>query len=179
MMASDLSKLLLQLEVVVDDDDDDDIIDYYIRIQIYSSESGLWSVLDDQFPYEWFDDFSNGIYWNGAIHWLNTDQPFHVKLDIVDHPRGYNVWSVKYFVNLDDILRPYPTWRIPTNWSCHDIFSIVLGQQDEDSFMVIELSGKILQHKFVLDTVNELFDLGKRIVTASSTLHLSIICERQ
>nr|GEX04554.1 hypothetical protein [Tanacetum cinerariifolium] len=52
------------------------------------------------------------------------------------------------------------TWKMPANWR-HDMLNIVLGEQDEDSFMVIELSEKILKYKFVLETVSELFDLGK------------------
>ncbi|GKA72831.1 granule-bound starch synthase [Tanacetum coccineum] len=177
---------------VEDDDDDDDAIDYFIRIQTYSSETCVWSVSDNEFRYEWFEDFSNGIYWNGAIHWLYIGESFHVKLDIADHPvltkiqtpflctiksgafldrklfkshdtllllckdyvcsrhlniyemkNGYFVWSVKYIVNLDDMMRPYPTWSKPTNWSCDDMLSIILGERDEDSFVVIELSGTI------------------------------------
>ncbi|GKE35636.1 hypothetical protein Tco_1454958, partial [Tanacetum coccineum] len=64
---------------------DDHEIDYFRRIQTYSSETGVWSVSDDRFNHLWFNDFGNGIYWNGAIHWLNIHEPFHVKLDIVDH----------------------------------------------------------------------------------------------
>ncbi|GJS32714.1 hypothetical protein Tco_0531096 [Tanacetum coccineum] len=163
---------------------DDHEIDYFRRIQTYSSETGVWSVSDDRFNHLWFNDFGNGIYWNGAIHWLNIHEPFHVKLDIVDHlvlkniqiplpltvkgqvhrdhklskshvsllllckdydcsrhlkisgmKNEYSVWSVKYSVNLDDMMRPYPTWRMPTKWCCRDMLSIVLGERDEDSFM--------------------------------------------
>nr|GEY42729.1 hypothetical protein [Tanacetum cinerariifolium] len=43
------------------------------------------------------------------------------------------------FISFDDMMRPYPTWRMPaTYWRCHDMLSIVLGERDEDSFMVIE-----------------------------------------
>ncbi|GKF10099.1 granule-bound starch synthase, partial [Tanacetum coccineum] len=132
----------------------DDIFGDFISIQTYSSETGVWSVWDDPFPYLSFHGFCDGIYWNGGIHWLSFYEPFHViKLDIVDHPvltkiqfqlpltnfqgplvhcdrklfkshdsllllckdydrsrhlniyemkNGYSVWSVKYFVNLDD-----------------------------------------------------------------------------
>ncbi|GJZ56103.1 granule-bound starch synthase [Tanacetum coccineum] len=192
---------------------DDNEIDYFMRIQTYSSETGVWSVSGDRFNHLWFNDFGNGIYWNGAIHWLNIHEPFHVKLDIVDHPvlkniqiplpltvegqvhrdrklfkshvsllllckdydcsrhlkiyemkNEYSVWSVKYSVNLDDMMRPYPTWRMPTKWCCRDMLSIVLGERDEDSFMVIELSGNILQYKFGLETVSGLFYLGRVVL---------------
>ncbi|GKC84711.1 hypothetical protein Tco_1140428, partial [Tanacetum coccineum] len=69
-------------------------------------------------------------------------------LNIYEMKNGYSVWLLKYFVKLDDTMRPYPTWRMPaTYWRCRDMLSIVLGERDEDSFMVIELSGKILHDK--------------------------------
>ncbi|GKC56387.1 hypothetical protein Tco_1083985 [Tanacetum coccineum] len=43
----------------------------YILIETYSSETGNWSVCADQIPsYQSFNGFEDGIYWNGAIHWL-------------------------------------------------------------------------------------------------------------
>lgn len=196
-----------------DDDDDDDGFDCTsIIIQTYSSETGVWSVWDDRFSDRSFG-FFEAIYWNGAIHFLNYGEPFHVKLDIVDRPvltniqapppltaegefycdrkfftshgsllllckdyhhsphlniyemkNEYSKWSVKYFVNVHDMMRPYPTWRLPTDWGCDNILSILLGEREEDSFMVIELSGKVLRYKFVSETVSKLLDKGKRVL---------------
>ncbi|GKA65675.1 hypothetical protein Tco_0765382 [Tanacetum coccineum] len=76
---------------------------------------------------------------------------------------GNSEWSVKYFVNLDDMMRPFPTWRMPLDWDCYHILSIFLGEGEEESFMVFELSGKVLQYKFVSETVSKLLDLGKGV----------------
>nr|GFA24102.1 hypothetical protein [Tanacetum cinerariifolium] len=38
-------------------------VDYFLRIQTYSSEPCVWSVSDDRFDYIWFDGFGHGIYW--------------------------------------------------------------------------------------------------------------------
>ena len=80
--------------------DNDDEFMYSIRIQTYSSETGVWSVSDDGFFRRSFDAFSDGIYWNGAIHWLNYSQPFHVKLDIVDNPVLTNIQTPSH-VNVE------------------------------------------------------------------------------
>ncbi|GJS63770.1 AT-hook motif nuclear-localized protein 28-like protein [Tanacetum coccineum] len=65
----------------------------------------------------------------------------------------YSEWSVKYTVNLDDI--------IPDMFSRHEnIFCIVLGEREEDSFLVWQLGRKVVQHKIVSKTVNTISDLG-------------------
>ncbi|GJY41508.1 hypothetical protein Tco_0428778 [Tanacetum coccineum] len=187
---------------------DDKDVDSYILIETYSSETGNWSVCADRIlSYQRFKGFKDGIYWNGAIHWLGYlyGRPsFHSKLDIpVDHPvlttiefpfpvdgnlhcscklfasRGclllacnsipwtrqlrifemrnvYSRWSVKYLVNLDDLMMLSPsTWGIDSSVLC-----IVLGEREEDSFMVIESHGKVLQYKIMLKTLRTLFDFG-------------------
>nr|GEV53370.1 hypothetical protein [Tanacetum cinerariifolium] len=57
------------------------------------------------------------------------------------HPHQLNIyemscecseWSLKYFVNLDDIMLPLYLWKL--SW----FRCIVFGEQNEDSFMVIE-----------------------------------------
>lgn len=205
-LAFDPTKSPCYKVVHVGSSDDDHGVPHSIIIQIYSSETGVWR--DDRFPSYSFEDFVDGIYWNGAIHWLSYREPFHVKLDILDCPvltniqtpfphckdcnrkffkshgsllllckdyapsRNLNIyemktgsseWSVKYFVNLDDMMRPYPTWRMPDDWYCYHIWSIVVGERDVDSFMVFELFEKVLQYSFLLGTVSEIFDLGQGI----------------
>lgn len=193
----------------VKDDASPDIHGCYIKIQTYSSETGVWSVWNDRFPWWSFEGFRNGIYWDGAIHWLsNRNDPFHFKLEIVDRlvltniqtpltverevhkhrklfgsygsllllckdyygsrklniyemKNGYSACSMKYFVNLDNMLRR--TWRLPEDWSCYNIWSIFFGEREEDSFMVIELSGKVLLYTFGSKTVTKLLDLGKGV----------------
>nr|GEW56772.1 hypothetical protein [Tanacetum cinerariifolium] len=50
-------------------------------------------------------------------------------LNIFEMKNEYCVWSVKYFVNLDDIMRPYPTLKMPTNWLFrYHMLNVVLGQ---------------------------------------------------
>ncbi|GJY25962.1 hypothetical protein Tco_0400688 [Tanacetum coccineum] len=59
-----------------------------IDIQIYSSETGKWSL--DRFNYFSFDHFDSAIYWNDGLHWLETEnrQLMHYNLNIEgpDHP---------------------------------------------------------------------------------------------
>ncbi|GJY14791.1 hypothetical protein Tco_0385213 [Tanacetum coccineum] len=178
-----------------------------IEIETYSSKIGNWTVcVHRKSSYQSFKSFENGIYWNGAIHWLGYvfGSSLHFKLDfLLDNPvlttiklpvtvdgnlycnrklfesygclflacmryaysgqlhilemrNGYSGWSVKYIVNHDDLMMPYPlTWGINSS-----VWFIVLGEREEVSFMVIESCGKLLQYKIVLKTVHTFFDFG-------------------
>lgn len=78
------------------------------------------------------------------------------QIDIYEMRNGCSEWSVKYSVDLNDIFSPFPS-----SWSIHSrVWSIVLGEQEADSFMVIEFQGMIQQYKPALQTFRELGDLG-------------------
>lgn len=68
--------------------EDDDENQFSIQIKIYSSETCSLSVCGDPFSFDIFRGFEDGIYCNGAIHWLNiaNNQLMHFKLDIEKLP---------------------------------------------------------------------------------------------
>ncbi|GJU84112.1 hypothetical protein Tco_1291658 [Tanacetum coccineum] len=62
-----------------------------IDIQIYSLDTGKWSLYRDHFNYFSFDHFDSAIYWNDALHWLETKnrQLMHYNLNIEDHDHPF------------------------------------------------------------------------------------------
>ncbi|GJT36343.1 hypothetical protein Tco_0926762 [Tanacetum coccineum] len=61
------------------------------------------------------------------------------KFTIYQMRKGCSVWSSKYTVNTDDFMNP-----LPEGWPIRSIvWSIVLGEREEDSFIIINLSAKI------------------------------------
>ncbi|GJS31243.1 ribonuclease H-like domain-containing protein [Tanacetum coccineum] len=197
-----------------------------IDIQIYSSETGKWSLCRDRFNYFSFDHFDSAIYWNDGLHWLETEnrQLMHYCLNIEDpdNPNittipipqrgmtflksygymdplqiliqmshllhlegklfewrgslflvclddfgssdftiyemmiGCSVWTVRYRVHTDDFMTPLPEgWSIRSN-----VWSIVLGEREQDSFLVIKLSGKVVQYNLISKTLHEIYDCG-------------------
>ncbi|GJU91519.1 hypothetical protein Tco_1303942 [Tanacetum coccineum] len=44
-----------------------------IFIQIYCSEKGNWSLCNERFNYFFFLHFDSAMYWNNALHWLETE----------------------------------------------------------------------------------------------------------
>ncbi|GJU15744.1 hypothetical protein Tco_1143710 [Tanacetum coccineum] len=91
---------------------------YDIDIQIYSSETGKWSLCSDRFNYFSFDHL--------IIYRVHTNY-FMTPL-----PEGWSIWS--------------NVWRI------------VLGEREQDSFLVIKLSRKVIQYNLISKTLHEIYD---------------------
>ncbi|KAL3650405.1 hypothetical protein CASFOL_006808 [Castilleja foliolosa] len=69
--------------------------EYRLRLfQVYSSETGSWRIVGPLFKEETNFDSENGVYWNGAIHWLN----------ISNGPRE----SVYFNLDYDETLKVFP-----------------------------------------------------------------------
>ncbi|GKB50309.1 GDP-fucose protein O-fucosyltransferase [Tanacetum coccineum] len=83
---------------------------------------------------------------------------------IFEMRKGCSVWSIKYIVNTDDFMNP-----LHEGWSIRSIVSsIVLGEKEEDSFLVINLSAKVVQYNLISKTL--FYDMGSNEV-ADDYLH--------
>ncbi|GJR18345.1 F-box protein-like protein isoform X1 [Tanacetum coccineum] len=142
-----------------------------LQIKTYSSGTQSWEICSVQFPYQSFRDFEDGIYWNGSINWLIDGvnmRRFHFELDNVDHPilteiqtpqnlKGKLFESLKYLINVNGIIKRCPnTWKIPFNWVCTSIPRIVLGEKEDEVFLVMELNGKVAQYNIVTETIRQI-----------------------
>ncbi|GJU83219.1 hypothetical protein Tco_1285584, partial [Tanacetum coccineum] len=79
----------------------------------------------------------------GCLLLVCKADPDSRQLYIFDMRNGYSEWSPKYLINLDDIMTP-----LPQNWGIYSsVWCIVLGEREEDSFMVIESNEKVLNVK--------------------------------
>ncbi|GJR56838.1 hypothetical protein Tco_1499000 [Tanacetum coccineum] len=123
-----------------------------IEILEFSPEKALWRT-PSLLP------LPSAIYLNGALHWLKLedimDGLMHFKLNIEDHDHPIltsikihqGLHRVRYLVNTDDFMNPLPEgW---STWST--VWSIVLGEREENSCLVINLSGKMLIMPFGAD----------------------------
>ncbi|GJV59596.1 hypothetical protein Tco_1465696 [Tanacetum coccineum] len=111
-----------------------------IDIQIYSSETRKGSLCRDH-------DFGSS------------------EFTIYEMMIGCYVWMVRYRVDTDDFMTPLPQgWSIQSN-----VGSIVLGEREQDSFLVINLSGKIdyvRSFRLLPKVLDELME-----ITGSTKLH--------
>ncbi|GKB26298.1 hypothetical protein Tco_0865699 [Tanacetum coccineum] len=75
---------------------------------------------------------------------------------IYEMRKGCSVWLVRYLVNTHDFINPLPEgWLI---W--FTVWSIVLGEREEDSCLVINLSGKVVKYNLISKTLHEIYDIG-------------------
>ncbi|GKA66558.1 hypothetical protein Tco_0766366 [Tanacetum coccineum] len=78
------------------------------------------------------------------------------KFTIYQIRKECSVWSSKYIVNNDDFMNP-----LPEGWSIRSIvWSIVLGEREEDSFIIMSLSAKVVKYNLISKTLREIYDMG-------------------
>ncbi|XP_073131249.1 F-box protein At5g07610-like [Henckelia pumila] len=173
---------------------------YRFQIQSYSSNTGPWRVCGEPFTAE--ATFENGVYFNGAIHWIKTGvgdslyfdienqaletmqmppiphgwdwrdnfylgescghlyyidiRGSKIEFDVHEMKRDHSGWFVKYHVDFAPVVAAYPTMirddYDPTDWYYYafSIFSLVGDGGGDDSFLVLQIPGKIL--RFNLDS---------------------------
>ncbi|GJU79070.1 reverse transcriptase domain-containing protein [Tanacetum coccineum] len=85
----------------------------------------------------------------------NSDDPILILMEI-PHMLQLEGTFFEYLVNTKDFMNPLPEgWPIRSN-----VWSIGLGEREEDSFLVINLSGKVVKYNLISKTINEIFDIG-------------------
>ncbi|GJV76814.1 hypothetical protein Tco_1508398, partial [Tanacetum coccineum] len=171
-----------------------------IDIQVYSSETGNWRLCRDRFNYFSFDHFVSAIYYNDALHWLETKnkQLTLCKLNIEDHdhpiittieiPHGLH-WGRNFLASCgscDDLMlilidihgMLHLERRLFESCGCLLlVYRDDIGSREftiyemmnrcslwmvrkEDSFLVINLSRKIVKYNLISKTISEIFDIG-------------------
>ncbi|GKA96891.1 hypothetical protein Tco_0818986 [Tanacetum coccineum] len=76
----------------------------------------------------------------GCLLFIRRDYIGSREFTIYEMRKGCSVWSIKYLVDTDDFMS-----LLPEGWSIRSIvWSIVLGEREDDSFLVINLSGKFI-----------------------------------
>ncbi|GKD20942.1 hypothetical protein Tco_1222645 [Tanacetum coccineum] len=75
--------------------------------------------------------------------------------------KGSFVWLVRYPVDTDDFMTP-----LPEGGSIRStVWSIVLGESEDDSFLVINLSGKVVKYNLILKNLREMYGIGSNQLT--------------
>ncbi|GKE90320.1 hypothetical protein Tco_1567795, partial [Tanacetum coccineum] len=94
----------------------------------------------------------------GCLLLVCGDDIGSIEFSIYEMIKGYSVWSVRYLVNIVQLLNPLPEgWSIQTG-----AWSNSLGEGEEDAFVVIKLirKGCKLQPNIKNKTNTEIFDIG-------------------
>ncbi|GKB33918.1 hypothetical protein Tco_0873319 [Tanacetum coccineum] len=102
----------------------------------------------------------------GCLVLVRRDYIGSSEFTIYEMTKGCSVWSVKYIVDTDGFMTP-----LPEGWSIrYIIWSLVVGEREKDSFLVMNLSGKVVQYNLISKTLSEIYDMGSNEV-ADDYLH--------
>lgn len=159
------------------------------RIEVYESNTETWKLCGEPFTAPRDVVFDHGIEWKGKVHWCGvffdlqdcvvgrhpevvvlgdagTEGSYHNYVEsngylhnIVHFPKknsfmifelqsDYSGWSLKYHINLDG-----------TSGSL-SVLSMVRGESEEDSTVVLHEPGKIMFYALQENCVKELIDFG-------------------
>ncbi|GKC86511.1 receptor-like serine/threonine-protein kinase SD1-8 [Tanacetum coccineum] len=97
----------------------------------------------------------------GCLLLVRRDDFGSSKFTIYEMMKGSSVWSVRYHVDTDDFMT-----SLPERWSIRStVWSIVLGEREDDSFLVINLSGKVVEYNLISKNLREMYDMGSYQLT--------------
>ncbi|GJR75210.1 hypothetical protein Tco_0087575 [Tanacetum coccineum] len=73
----------------------------------------------------------------------------------------YGCAGLRYYVDTDDFMTPLPEgWLI---WST--VWSTILRERKDDSFLMINLSGKVVEYNLISKNLRDMYDMGSNQVT--------------
>nr|XP_043607045.1 F-box protein At5g07610-like [Erigeron canadensis]XP_043607046.1 F-box protein At5g07610-like [Erigeron canadensis]XP_043607047.1 F-box protein At5g07610-like [Erigeron canadensis] len=91
------------------------------------------------------------------------------QLNVYDMMNGNSGWSLKYVVNLDDVMMLFPTsWILSGDKQFFCVRCVMLGNREEDPLIVMEVFGKVIEYKIMLNTVRKIDDLGSTSTGSSA-----------
>nr|GEW10435.1 hypothetical protein [Tanacetum cinerariifolium] len=92
----------------------------------------------------------------GCLLLVYRDDIGSTEFTIYEMMKGSSVWSVRYLINIVQLLN-----RLPEGWSIRTgVWSICLGEGEEDVFVVINLSENVVKYNLISNTNTEIFDIA-------------------
>ncbi|GJV92479.1 hypothetical protein Tco_1540292 [Tanacetum coccineum] len=97
----------------------------------------------------------------GCLLFVRRDDFGSSEFTIYEMMKGSSVWSVRYHVDTDDFMT-----SLPEGWSIRStVWSIVLGEREDDSFLVINLFGKVVEYNLISKNLRDMYDMGSNQLT--------------
>ncbi|KAK9280491.1 hypothetical protein L1049_014183 [Liquidambar formosana] len=129
--------------------------DDHRRIEIYSSETGLWKFIGDTFTAtRRIDRLYRGVFWNGAVHWVGCNQLAILRFDVDQEqlqeipmppiPDGISTRNITYFGESRDHM-----YLVEIQDICIAQFNVYEMERD--------CSGWFVKYRVDLDTVARAF----------------------
>ncbi|KAL4557172.1 hypothetical protein LXL04_035344 [Taraxacum kok-saghyz] len=104
----------------------------------------------------------------GHLHLVeraNRSDNSHLQLNVYEMLNDHSGWFLKYRVELDEFVNAYPeminSYQDPSSPRYYEfeVFDVVRGKEDDETFVVIKVPGKIIRYNIVDKSFKRLFDL--------------------
>ncbi|CAI9302296.1 unnamed protein product [Lactuca saligna] len=104
----------------------------------------------------------------GHLHLVETADwgETHLHLNVYEMLNDHSGWFLKYAVELDELLHAYPqminSYQDPSSPRYYEfeLFDVVRGEEEDETFMVIKIPGKIIRYNVVYKSFKQIFDLS-------------------
>ncbi|GJT50021.1 F-box protein-like protein [Tanacetum coccineum] len=91
----------------------------------------------------------------GRLLFVGAVSAHYPYFNVYEMMNGSSKWFIKYTFNRYDIVFPFPNYWTSNFWC------IVLGEREEDSFIILELHGRVVEYNIQLKTIGrKLYNLG-------------------
>nr|XP_043631632.1 F-box protein At5g07610-like [Erigeron canadensis] len=100
----------------------------------------------------------------GCLLFACAGDPLNKHLNIYEMGNGYSGWSLKYIVKYEDSISTFfETWKKSTVKFRFDVLSIVLGEREDESFIVMKPCGKVVKYNLLLKTLHILCNMDTHL----------------
>ncbi|XP_023753251.1 F-box protein At5g07610 [Lactuca sativa] len=120
-------------------------------------------------PSEDFEDWEDALYFGesrGHLHLVARVDPreSRLQLNVFEMLNDHSRWFLKYRVDLDELTDAYPEMicsnldPLSLDYYEFDVFDVVRGEEEEETFMVIRVPGKVIRYNVVDKSFKQISD---------------------
>ncbi|XP_059317555.1 F-box protein At5g07610-like isoform X1 [Lycium ferocissimum] len=117
--------------------------------------------------------------WGGHLHLIQVQSRYAKKFNVLELDKDTWKWSVKYHVHLAQLISTFPEMVQQTSYGIQyafSILSVIRGEKEEDSVLLLTIPGKVVAYNLVLKTAKVVRELPGEVV---DTLFFNQVCAYQ
>lgn len=106
------------------------------------------------------------------LHFIETFGA-QLQLDVYEMKRDYSEWFVKYKFDISCVVASFPEMvrdrYNPADWDYYafSIFSVVRGEKEEDSFLVVHIPGRVVRYNLLYGTFETMHEFADAEIQVS------------
>ncbi|XP_060212506.1 F-box protein At5g07610-like isoform X2 [Lycium barbarum] len=112
--------------------------------------------------------------WGGHLHLIQVQSLYAKKFNVLELDKDTWKWSVKYRVHLARLISAFPEMvRQTSSRYAFSILSVIRGENEEDSVLLLTIPGKVVSYNLVRKTTKVVRELPGEVVDTLRFKHIS------